>query len=57
MEHTDSPNGDPFPDEVEVDFHVLGSLMLDGVGGEVDGADVVAVDEADGLQRLMQLLQ
>ena len=57
MEHTDSPNGDPFPDEVEVDFHVLGSLMLDGVGGEVDGADVVAVDEAGGLQRLMQLLQ
>jgi len=28
---------------------VLGSLMLDGVGGEVDGADVVAVDEAGGL--------
>ena len=49
MEHTDSPNGDPFPDEVEVDFHVLGSLMLDGVGGEVDGADVVAVDEAGEL--------
>ena len=49
MEHTDSPNGDPFPDEVEVDFHVLGSLMLDGVGGEVDGADVVVVDEAGGL--------
>jgi len=57
MKNTDGSNGDPFPDEVEVDFHVLGSLMLDGVGGEVDGANVIAVDEAGGLQRLMQLLQ
>ena len=57
MKYTDSPKSDPFPDEVKVDFHVLGTLMLNRVGGEVDGADVVAVDEAGGLQRLMQLLQ
>ena len=57
MKNTDSPNGDPFPDEVEVNFHVLGALMLDGVGGEVDGADIVAVDETDGLQGLMKLVQ
>ena len=57
MKHTDSPKGDPFPDEVKVDFHVLGTLVLNGVGGEVDGADVVAVDEAGRIQRMMQLLQ
>ena len=57
MKHTDSPKGDPFPNEVEVDLHVLGALMLNGVGGEVDGADVVAVDEAGRIQRMMQLLQ
>jgi len=57
VENTDSPNSDPFADEVEVNFHVLGALVLDGVGGEVDGADVVAVDEAGGLQRLVQFLQ
>lgn len=38
--------GHPFPYEVEVDFHVLGVLMLIRVGGEVDGTDVVAVVEA-----------
>ena len=54
MKHTDSPKGDPFPNEVEVDLHVLGALMLNGVGGEVDGADVVAVDEAGRIQRVMQ---
>jgi hypothetical protein len=29
---------------VEVDLDMLYILMLNGVGGEVDGADVVAVD-------------
>ena len=53
MKHTDSPKGDPFPNEVEVDLHVLGALMLNGVGGEVDGADVVAVDEGGRGQRVM----
>jgi len=50
VENTDSPNGDPFSDEVEINFHVLGALVLDGVGGEVDGADIVTVDEAGELQ-------
>jgi hypothetical protein len=31
-------------DEVEVDLSVLCELMLDWVDGEVDGADIVAVD-------------
>ena len=53
MKNTDDSNGDPFPDEVEVDFHVLGALMLNGVG---DGADVVAVDEAGRIQRMVKLL-
>jgi hypothetical protein len=38
-------DGHKVADEVQVDLHMLGALVLDGVGGEVDGADVVAVDE------------
>jgi len=53
MKHTDSTNGDAFSDEMEVDFHMLGALMLYRVGGEVDGADVVAVDDAGGVERVM----
>ena len=30
---------------MQVDLHMLRPLMLNGVGGEVHGADVVAVDE------------
>jgi hypothetical protein len=32
------------PDEVQVDLHMLRALMLHGISGEVDGADVVIVD-------------
>ena len=57
MKNTDSTYGNLFPDEVKVDFHVLGALMLNGVGGEVDGADIVAVDEAGRVQRMMEFLE
>ena len=40
-----------------VDLHVLRPLMLDGVGGEVHGADVVAVDERALGERAMELRQ
>jgi hypothetical protein len=36
--------GNTFPDEVEVDLDMLHTLVLNGVGGEVDGANVVIVD-------------
>jgi hypothetical protein len=53
VEYADSTKGDAFSDEMKVDLHMLGALMLYGVGGEVDGTDVVAVDEAGGLQWLV----
>jgi hypothetical protein len=40
----DITNGNAFLNEVEVDLDMLYILMLNGVGGEVDDADVVAVD-------------
>jgi hypothetical protein len=32
--------------EVEVDLDMLHTLVLNGVGGEVDDVDVVSVDES-----------
>jgi hypothetical protein len=46
-----------FLDEVEVDLDILGALMLNGIGGEVDGTDVVIVDESALRQRDMELLE
>jgi hypothetical protein len=44
MQDVDITNGYAFPDEVEVDLDMLCTLVLNGVGGEVDGANIIAVD-------------
>jgi hypothetical protein len=46
MQDTDITDGNAFPDEVEVDLDMLCMLVLNGVGGEVDDADVITVDES-----------
>jgi hypothetical protein len=46
VQDADITDGNTFPNEVEVDLNMLCILVLNGVGGEVDGADVVAVDES-----------
>ena len=33
-----------FPNKVDVQLNMLGAAMVDRVGGEVDGGDVVAID-------------
>jgi hypothetical protein len=45
MQDTDITNGNAFPNEVEVDLNMLHTLVLNGVGGELDGIDIVVVDE------------
>ena len=43
--------------EMQVNLHMLRPLMLDGVGGEIHGADVVAVDERALGERAVELRQ
>jgi hypothetical protein len=46
VQDTDITDGNAFPDVVEVDLDMLCTLVLNRVGREVDGADVVTVDES-----------
>ena len=55
MKNSKITNGNPLPDEVEINLNMLGSLMLNRVGGHVDGADVVAVDQRNTPRRCMKL--
>src|SRR6185312_11306089 len=57
MEYPNIANGDSVAHEVQVNLHMLRPLMLDGVGGEIHGADVVAVDERTLGERAMELRQ
>jgi hypothetical protein len=50
-------NGHTFPHKVEVDLDILRVLVLNRVGGEVDGANVVAVDKCALCQWSVELLK
>jgi hypothetical protein len=45
MEDADLTDGDLLSDEVKINLHMLGALMVNGVVGEVHGTYVVTVDE------------
>ena len=57
MEYPNIADCDPVAHEVQVNLHVLRPLMLNGVGGEIHGADVVAVDERALGERAVELLR
>jgi hypothetical protein len=57
MEDADLTDGDLLSNKVENNLHMLGALMLNGVGGEVDGADVVAVDQRAQRQQILELME
>jgi len=44
MEDPNIADSDPVANEVQVDLHMLRPLILNGVGGDIHGADVIAVD-------------
>jgi hypothetical protein len=57
MQDEDITDGHALQHKVEVDLDMLHTLVLNGVGGEVDGADVVVVDEGALHQWSMELLK
>jgi hypothetical protein len=50
-------DGHAFPHKVEVNLDMLCALVLNGVGEEVDGANIVAIDEGVIRQQSVELLK
>jgi hypothetical protein len=57
MKNSHITDGDTLADEVKVDLDMLCALVLDWVGGEVYGADVIAVDKGTPRQWTVELLK
>jgi hypothetical protein len=55
VEDTIVPDGNAFADKVKINLNMLGALVLNRVGGEVDGADIVTVDQSGLRQGVVQL--
>jgi hypothetical protein len=45
MEGANLADGNLLSDKMKINLHMLGALMLNGVGGEVHGAKVATVDK------------
>jgi hypothetical protein len=57
MEDTDLTDDDLLSDKMKINLHMFRALMLNGVGGEVHDADIVAVDESAPRWRSLELMQ
>ena len=57
MEDPDAPKGHLLTNEVYIELNMLRSTMMDRVGEEVNGGDVVAVDERGLVNITKQLLE
>jgi hypothetical protein len=55
MEDTNVPDGNVLVDEVEINLNMLGALVLNKVGGEVDDTDFVIVDQSGPRHGVVQL--
>jgi hypothetical protein len=57
MEDADLADDNLLSDKIKINLHMLGALMLNGVGGEVHGADIVAVDKGAPRRRGLELVE
>jgi hypothetical protein len=57
MEDADLTDDNLLLDKMKINFHMLGAMMLNRVGGEVHGADVVAVDKGTRRRRGLELMK
>jgi hypothetical protein len=57
MEDADLIDENFLSDKMKINLHMLRTLMLNGVGGEVHDADVVTVDESATRWRCLELMQ
>jgi hypothetical protein len=57
MEDTDLTDGNLLSDKMKINLYMLGALMLNGVGGEIHDADIVAVDKCGPRRRGLELVE
>jgi hypothetical protein len=57
MEDVDLTDGNLLSDKMKINLHILGALMLNGVGGEVHDADIVAVGKCAPRRRGLELVE
>ena len=55
MKNADLTKGNALTNKVQIDLHMLGPLMLNRIGGEIDCTDVVTVNKCGPMERRVEL--
>jgi hypothetical protein len=53
----DLTNDGLLSNKIEINLHMLDTLMLNGVGGEVHDTNVVAIDKSASRRRTLELME
>jgi hypothetical protein len=57
MEYEDLTNGDLLSDKMKINLHMFSALMLNGVDGKIQGADVIVIDKSAPKRRMLELME
>jgi hypothetical protein len=57
VQDADFTEGDSLSDEVQIDLNMLGSLMLNWVGGGINGTDIITIDHCSATKRAAKLYE
>jgi hypothetical protein len=57
MEDADLTDDNLLSDKIKINLHMLDVLMLNGVGGEIHGANIVAIDKCVSRRRGLELVE
>lgn len=55
MENTNLTNSNHVTDKIHINLNMFGSLMLNRVGRQIDGTNIITVDKSGSRKRKMQL--
>jgi hypothetical protein len=57
MKDTDLTDDNFLSDKMKINLHTFDALMLNGVGGDVHGADIIIVDKGAPRRRGLELIE
>jgi hypothetical protein len=57
MEDANLADGNLLSNKMKINLHMLGALMMNGVGGEVHGADAVTVENGAPRRRGLEVVE
>ena len=57
MKNTDSSKGHSLPNKMEIDLHMFGPLVMNGICGQIHNTDIITIYKSGTCERTVKLTQ